>query len=201
MNSRTSWPICFHSKDDDHDATSDRRSTGTPSRGRDVLPRAGADRLRPSAERGQGTAELADLLRRLFQQSVQRAHADHAGQREEPRAEMDVSGRRRGRVADDAARRRRDHVSHAAAERRGGARRENGPRLLDLQASARSDSNRLLRLEQSRPRDSGRHAVHGHARRASHRDRHEERPTGVEHARGRQQGRLFRDARAARRER
>ena len=55
-------------------------------------------------------------------------------------------------------------------------------------------------VEQSRRRDARRHALHGHARRASGGDRREERPAAVEHEGGRQQGRLLADARAARRQ-
>ena len=91
--------------------------------------------------------------------------------------------RRRRRLAGDAARRRRHHVSHAAAERRRRARREDRPRVLDLPAPADAGSDRLLRREQPRPGDSGRHAVHGHARRAPGRHRREDRPPAVEHAR------------------
>ena len=40
---------------------------------------------------------------------------------------------------------------------------------------------RLLRPRQSRPRDSRRHAVHGHDRRAPRRDRRQERPADVGH--------------------
>ena len=39
-----------------------------------------------------------------------------------------------------------------------------------------ADADRLLRREQPRPRDSRRHALHGHARRAPGRDRREDRP-------------------------
>ena len=162
---------------------------------------ARAGRRRSSGERRQGSAELADVLRRVFQPSLQRPHPDHAGQRQEPRAEMDVSGRRRRRVADLAARRRRRDVSHAAAERRGRARRENRPCVLDLSPYAGPDADRLLRREQPRPRDSRRHAVHGHARRASGRDRCEDGPRHLEHEGGREQGRLLGDACAAGRER
>ena len=50
------------------------------------------------------------------------------------------------------------------------------PRVLDLPLHPNRRSHRLLRREQPRRRDSRRHAVHGHARRAPDRDRREERP-------------------------
>ena len=165
-----------------------------------LVPPARAGRIRPPAGRGEGGAELAGVLRRVFQQSLQRAHADHDRQREEPRAVVDVSGGGRRRLADHAARRRRHHVSHAAAERRGRARRQDGPRLLDLPAPADARPDRLLRREQPRPGDSGRHAVHGDARRAPRGHQREERPADLEYAGGGEQGRLLTDAGAARRQ-
>ena len=57
---------------------------------------------------------------------------------------------------------------------------DDRPRVLDLPPHTGSDADRLLRREQSRPRDSRRHALHGHARRASDRDRREDRPCRLE---------------------
>ncbi len=105
-----------------------------------------------------------------------------------------------GRLADDTVGRRRRHVPDAAAERRRGARRQDRPRLLDLPPHAGSDAGRLLRREQPRPRDSRRHALHGHARRPSRRHRREDRPPVVEHESGREQGGLLGHPRSAGRE-
>ena len=67
-----------------------------------------------------------------------------------------------GNVAGDAARRRRHHVRHAAAERRRRARRaRRGASSGSYRHVPAADHNGLLRREQSRPRDSRRHAVHG----------------------------------------
>src|SRR5207245_8238737 len=107
------------------------------------------------------------------------------GQREKPRAGVDVSGAGRRRVADDAARRRRHHVPDAAAERRGRARREDRTRILDLSVSASGYADRLLRREQPRRRDSRRHLIYGYAGRPSDRPRREERPSAVEYHGGR----------------
>ena len=57
---------------------------------------------------------------------------------------------------------------------------------------------RLLRREQPRARDPRRHAVHGHARRASRRDRCAQRPTALEYNGCRLEARVLRDDGAAR---
>ena len=125
---------------------------------------------------------------------------DHAGQRDEPRVEMGAAGRGVRRLAIEPARRRRDHVRHPAAERRHGGRREDRPRLLAVPLYAVARRARLLRRQQPRRRDPGRHAVHGHARRASRRHRREERPAALEHRGRRRQARLLDHDGAARRE-
>ena len=48
---------------------------------------------------------------------------------------------------------------------------DDRPRVLDLSLHTGAGSHRLLRRQQPRARDSRRHAVHGHARRAADRDR------------------------------
>ena len=104
------------------------------------------------------------------------------------------------RLAVDPARRRRHHVSDRAAERRDGGRREDRPGVLAVSLHACARRARLLRREQSRRRDSRRHAVHGHARRAPGRDRREERPAALEHRGRRPEARLLDHAGAARRQ-
>ena len=60
-----------------------------------------------------------------------------------------------------------------------------------------ADADRLLRREQSRPRDPRRHVVHGHARCAPRRHRREVRSSAVDHESRREQGGLLADAGAA----
>ena len=111
-------------------------------------------------------AELADLLGRLLQPALQPADADHAGQRQEPRAEMDVPGAVAGNwqstplVVDGVmylTQRPNDVVALDAT---------TGRVFWIYRYTPRPDAGRLLRREQPRPRDPRRHAVHGHARRA-----------------------------------
>ena len=170
----------------DHDATNDWRSAGASSSlaARAVAAASQAPgHVRAPGERGEGAAELADLLGQLLQPALQPARPDHAGQRQEPEAEMGVSGA--GRRATG---RRRRWSSTASCISRSGS---NDVVALDAKTgrvfwiyryTPAADAHRLLRREQSRPRDSRRHAVHGHARRAPDRDRREDRPAAVEDA-------------------
>ena len=137
----------------------------------DVGSNARPGHLRPSAARRRGAAELDYLLRRLCGTATQPAHADHACQRQEPRAEVDSAESGVRRVAVVADRRRRDDVRHAASQRRPGRGREDRPRVLAVPLHRLAGCARVLRREQSRRRDSRRHAVHGHARRAPRGDR------------------------------
>ena len=74
-----------------------------------------AGHLRPPAARGPRAAELADLLRLVQRPAPQPAHADHAGQRQEPGAAVGVPGAVARALPGDAARRRRRHVHGAGA--------------------------------------------------------------------------------------
>ena len=68
-----------------------------------------------------------------------------------------------------------------APERRVRAGRRHRPDLLEPHLHAGAGGARLLRARESRPRHSGRHAVHGNARRAPDRDRRQEREDSLEH--------------------
>ena len=114
--------------------------------------------VRSDPQRRVGAAELADLQRDVLQPALQPAHAGHAGQRDEPRVEVGPAERSLRRLAVEPDRRRRDHVRHPAAQRRDGARCADGPRLLAVPPHAGARRARLLRRQQSRRRDPGRHA-------------------------------------------
>ena len=72
----------------------------------------------------------------LHQPALQPAHADHAGQREEPAAAVDLAGAVAREVRGDAARRRRRHVHRRGAQQRRRARRRHRPAVLDVQLHA-----------------------------------------------------------------
>ena len=93
---------------------------------------------------------------------------------EEPRAAVGVAGTFAREVRGDGAGRRRRavHATRAAGSGRisgGGARRRHRTAVLDARVHAVGRGATLLRARQPRPRDSRRHAVHGHDRRAPHR--------------------------------
>ena len=163
--------------------------------------RAGAGHGGADRAGGRRASELADPQWRLRQQALQPAHSDHARQREEPRTEMGAAGSGVRRLGIEPARRRRHHVRDRTAERCDRPRCEDRQGLLALPLHAVAGRPRLLRRQQPRRRDAGRHAVHGHARRASDRDRCEKRPAALEHRGGGRQARLFDHHGAAGRER
>ena len=123
--------------------------------------------LAAPGRRGQRAAELADLLRQLLQHALQPAVADHAGQRQEPEAAMGLPVAGRRQLADDAAGRRRHDVHHPASERRRRARRATGRAFWIYRYTPAQDRIVCCGANNRGPRDSRRHAVHGHARRAA----------------------------------
>ena len=84
------------------------------------------------SERRSRASELAQLLGHARQSALQSAHADHAGQREEPAAAVGLAGPIAREVRGDGARRGRRALHRAGAERRRRARRRDRPRVLDL---------------------------------------------------------------------
>ena len=118
---------------------------------------------------------LADLRRQLRQPAAQPAHADHARQRQPPRAAVDVPDRHARQLRNDVAPARQRAVRHRAAERRVGDRRAHRPPDLALPPRAAAEPDRLLRPRQPRLRRARRQAVHDDARRAPARARHEDR--------------------------
>ena len=72
------------------------------------------------------------LFGHAVQSALQPAHADHAGEREEPRAAVDLAGAVAREVRGHGARGRRRALHRAGAERRRRARRRDRPRVLDV---------------------------------------------------------------------
>ncbi len=105
-----------------------------------------------SAERR--APELADVLRQLLEPPAQPVEADRSGQRTEPRTEVGLPGPLPRGVRGDAARRGRGDVPDAAAQRRGGARREDRHRVLDLPAQGRARIASVLWIGEPRPGDT-----------------------------------------------
>ena len=132
---------------------------------------------------GGRAAELAHVFGRLCQSALQSAEADRARQRQESRAQVDPAQPGVRRVAVLAARRERDHVCDRASERCAGGGREDRPRVLAIPVHRVARRARVLRLQQPWRRDPGRHALHGHARRAPRRPRCHDRPAAVERRR------------------
>ena len=136
-------------------------------------------------------AELADLRRHLHEPAVQRAQPDHAVQRRQPRIEVGRAEPGVRRLAIEPARRRRDDVRHAAAERRHGDRCQDRQDVLAVSLHAVAGRARLLRRQQPRRRDSRRHALPRHARRAPDRARRAQRQAALERRGRRRQARLL----------
>src|SRR5713101_3314294 len=88
--------------------------------------------FRALASRRRRTAKLANLLRRLLQPAIYQAPAGRPCERQEPGAEMGISGAVSAEVREHSIGCRRDYVSDAVAQRHRGAGCENGPGLLDL---------------------------------------------------------------------
>ena len=114
---------------------------------------------------------------------------------------MGLSGAGRRQLAVHAAGRRRHHVPHAAAERRRRARRRVTGRAFWIYRYT-PDPDRIVCCGANNRGlgDSGRHAVHGNARRAADRDRREDRARRSGRPRSRDEIRLLDHARAAGRE-
>ena len=154
---------------------------------------AGAGVVRPHPARRPRAAELAVVLGHAVQPALQPAHADHAGER---RRTCSCSGSgRRGRSR--SSKRRRSSSTACmytvrGAEQRRRARRRDRPAVLDVHLHAGARRAPLLRPREPRRRDSRRHAVHGHDRRAPDRHRREERAAALERRRRRGQGRATR---------
>ena len=119
--------------------------------------------------------EWLDLLRRHARPAAQPADADHAGQREEPRAAVGVPGALAREVRGHAARRGRRHVHRAGAQRRRRARCGDRARVLGLPVHPVAAGAPVLRPRQSRAGDSRPHALHGDHRRPADRARREDR--------------------------
>ena len=133
------------------------------------------DPRRPAGRR----LEVADLRRQLRQPSLQPADADHAGQRQQAGAEVDVPDRRHRQLRDHVAPARQRAVRDRAAERGLGDRRAHRPPDLALPPRAARGPDGLLRPGQSRLRDAGRQALHDHAGRAPAGAGHADRRHGV----------------------
>ena len=164
------------------------------------LPRA-AGLLRSPPARRSRAAELVELLGHAVQPALQPADANHAGQRQESRAAVDLAGAFAGEVRSDGARggRRALHAAGAAGAGHlsgGRARRRDRPAVLDLRIQAGGGSRAVLRPREPRPVDSRRHAVPGHHRRAPAGDRREDRPCPVEHRGGARRGQVRHHPRA-----
>ena len=122
---------------------------------------------------------VADLWRQLRQPPPQPPHADHAGQRQPARAEVDVPDGCHRQLRDHVARARQRAVCDGAAERGVGHRRPHGPPDLALPPRAAREPHGVLRARQPRVRDAGRQAVHDHAGRAPAGAGHADRCRGV----------------------
>ena len=146
-----------------------RRAIGAGTGRRPVT--SPGDRRRPAGRR----IALADLRRRLHQPAPQPADADHARERQPPRAAVDVPDRHARQLRDDVAPARQHPLRHRPAERRLGARRADRPADLALPPRAAERPHRVLRPGQPRLRRARRQAVHDDARRAPARARHEDR--------------------------
>ena len=165
-----------------HDSGTDSRSRWRSSSCRlRVDAQVTSDRI---AARGRRAAELADLFGRLRQPALQPADADHAGQR---RRTSSSSGCCQDQVfgAWQSTPLVVDGIMYVT-------QRPNDVMAVDAKTgrvfwqyryTPCAGRARLLRRQQPRRRDPRRHALHGHARRASRRDRREERPPAVERRR------------------
>ena len=144
---------------------------------------AGAGDVRSPRARVAGAAQLAVVLGRLLQPALQRAHADYAGEREEPGVRVDLPAELaradEHALRSDAGRRRRHHVHRPAAERHHRARRGHRPSVLDVLVQPVAAVAPVLRPRESRRRDSRRPAVHGHDRRPHGGGRREDRQAAL----------------------
>ena len=153
-----------------------------------------------SPRRAREPDALVDPFRRLHGSAVQPADADHAGQRRTTCRAMDVSNQRRQQVRGHADRPRRRVVCRRPAQSRVGHRRAKRAPDLALPASASTRTESVLRDGEPRVCRLWRPPVHGDARRASRRARHENREGDLRHRDGSRQGRVCLDRGAARRQ-
>ncbi len=130
-----------------------------------------SDRL---LRRGAGAPELDHILRRLLRSTPQPADADHSGERQKPRAEVDPAQSGVWRLAVLTDRRRRDDVRHATSQRRPRRGRKDRPCVLAVPLHQLAGRARVLRRQQPWRCHSRRHALHGHARCAPRGDRQDD---------------------------
>ena len=155
--------------------------------------------VRPHPAGGRRAAELADLQRRPTPAS---ATARSTRSRRPTSPSSSRSGCCRTRCSAPGSRTRSSSTASCTSPQRPNdvmaVDAKTGPRVLAVPLHAVAGRARLLRRQQPRRRDPRRHALHGHARRASDRDRREERQAAVEHRGRRREARVLDHAGAAR---
>ena len=122
----------------------------------------GAGHAGTPAQSGSGAWELADLLRRLPESSVQPTGADQQGQHRKAEAEVGASDAHAGKSGGHAAGGRWRDVCHAASERCVRARCRDRAAVLVLRPQPAREDQRLLRSGESRAGHAWQSFVHGH---------------------------------------
>src|SRR5229473_6869445 len=119
----TCWHTCFHSKVCDHE---DQTCDFAPAaRGGRPLRASRTNIVHSPRSHCRRTAQLADVLGKLFRAAAQHAATDRHHEREESRVAVDLPGEFAPELLGDAAGRRLHHVCDTAAKRPRGARRRH----------------------------------------------------------------------------